>query len=116
MSRISRHESDLPRRSLWQRIKDVALLDLGALSDSRLKTTLEELEDTLIGADFGVPVTVRLVDMVSRRAAKGELKTEVALRDALRAAVEEALRAGRSDPSFVRAMDRPAVVLIVGVN
>ena len=40
MSRISRHDGDLPRRSLWQRIKDVALLDVGALSDGKLAESL----------------------------------------------------------------------------
>jgi len=117
MSRIVRRAGDAPRRTLWQRIRDVALLDVGVLARGGVKEgSLERLEALLLEADFGVPVTLRLVDDVSRRANRGEVKTEAEFLEALRAGVEDALRAGRSDAAIVLPAERPAVVLVVGVN
>lgn len=116
MSRIVRRDGDLPARTIWQRVKDGALRDLGAMARGGVDGALHDLEETLIGADFGVPVTVRLIDEVTRRAQRGELRDEAALREALRAGIESALRAGRSDPALTRATGRPAVLLVVGVN
>ena len=77
---------------------------------------LERLEELLLEADFGVPVTLRLVAEVEGRAAKGQAKSEDEFHDALREGVETALRAGRSDPALVYAAAGPTVILVVGVN
>jgi len=116
MTRIAQHAGDLPARSIWQRIKDFALRDVDTLADGSMPQTLERLEDLLIGADFGVAVTLRLVSGLERRAKLGELKTESAFRSALVEGVADALRSGNSDPSLALAGHRPAVVLVVGVN
>jgi fused signal recognition particle receptor len=116
MSRIASRQGDVPKRSLWDRIKDLAKRDLGTIARGGLDGSLEGLEELLIGADFGVPVTLRLVAEVERQAKRGELKGEDALRDALRIGVEAALRAGNSDAALVEFSGRPTVILIVGVN
>ena len=78
--------------------------------------SLEKLEETLLQADFGVPVTLRLVEDVSRRALRGEIKTESEFLEALRGGIEGALRAGKSDTALNAAPSAPTVILVVGVN
>ncbi|HYC51396.1 MAG TPA: signal recognition particle-docking protein FtsY [Gemmatimonadaceae bacterium] len=117
MSRIVRRAGDLPKRSLWERIKDVALMDVAVIARGGVKEgSLEPLEELLLEADFGVPVSLRLVEEVGRKASRGEVKTDVEFREALRIGVEDALRAGRSDASLTFAPEPPTVILIVGVN
>jgi len=117
MSRIVRRAGDLPKRSLWDKIRDVALIDVAVIARGGVQAgSLERLEELLLEADFGVPVALRLVDDVSRRAQKGEVRTEAEFHDALRAGVEEALRSGNSDPAVTLAAVKPSVVLVVGVN
>ncbi|MGH7620761.1 MAG: signal recognition particle receptor subunit alpha, partial [Gemmatimonadaceae bacterium] len=95
MARIMRREGDVSKRSLWQKIKDVALLDVGVLARGGVSAgNLERLEELLLEADFGVPVTLRLVAEVEGRAARGQAKTEIEFHEALREGVERALRAG----------------------
>ncbi|MBI3790227.1 MAG: signal recognition particle-docking protein FtsY, partial [Gemmatimonadetes bacterium] len=108
---------DLARRSLWQRIKDVALVDVGVLLKGGVKAgDLEALEELLLAADFGVATTLRLVAEVERIAKRGEAKTEDEFREALRALIEGELRKGNANPAMTRAAQKPTVLLIVGVN
>jgi fused signal recognition particle receptor len=65
---LLRKAGDTPKRSLWQRIKDVALADVNVLARGGVKAgSIDNLEELLLEADFGVPVTLRLVDEVKRR-------------------------------------------------
>jgi fused signal recognition particle receptor len=115
--RILRRADDVPRRSLWQRIKDVALMDVGVLVRGGVSAgSLERLEEILLEADFGVPVTLRLVAEVEGLAQKGKVKTQDEFLDALRDGVERALRSGNSDHTLHLAATRPTVILVVGVN
>ena len=117
MARIMRREGDVSKRSLWQKIKNVALLDVGVLVRGGVNAgSLERLEELLLEADFGVPVTLRLVADVEGRASRGQAKTESEFHDALREGVEGALRAGNSDAALVFAAQAPTVILVVGVN
>jgi fused signal recognition particle receptor len=117
MSRIVRRAGDLPKRALWQRIKDVALMDVAVLARGGVQAgSLERLEELLLEADFGVPVTLRLVEEVGRRAQKGLVRSEEEFAAALREGVEQALRGGNSDPSLGAADQPPTVILVVGVN
>jgi fused signal recognition particle receptor len=117
MSRIVRKAGDLPGRSLWQKIRDVALMDVGVLARGGVQGgSLERLEALLLEADFGVPVTLRLVDDVGRLAQKGMVRSEPEFMDALRAGVESALRSGNSDATLRLAARPPTVILVVGVN
>jgi fused signal recognition particle receptor len=119
MSRIVRREGDLPKRSLWDKIRDVALMDVAVIARGGVQPgSLERLEELLLEADFGVPVTLRLVEEVARRAQKGEVRTEHEFLEALRSGVESALRSGNSDPALTSAPQKgePTIILVVGVN
>jgi fused signal recognition particle receptor len=115
--RIARKPTDVPSRSLWDKIKDVALTDVGVLVRGGVSEgSLEQLEQQLLEADFGVPTTLRLVAEVERRAQRGLIRTSEQFHDALVEGIEEALRAGNSDPALRVAESGPTVVLILGVN
>ena len=114
--RLLRKTTDVPRRSLWQRIKDVALMDVGVAVRGIEPGSIERLEELLLEADFGVPVTLRLVEEVERSAKRAEIRTQDEFRGALRRGVEAALRTGRSDPRLVLAPQPPSIILVVGVN
>jgi fused signal recognition particle receptor len=106
----------LGKRSLWQRIKEVALTDVGVLARGGVDgLTLERLEQTLLEADLGVPVTMRLVEEVRSRAAKGKIRTPDDFRAAIVELVGDALRAGNADATLTLAAT-PTVILVLGVN
>ncbi len=115
--RLLRKSGDVPKRTLWQRIKDVALMDVAVLARGGVSAgSLEQLEQLLLEADFGVPVTLRLVEQVERRAQKGLVKTQDEFQEALAEGIESALRAGNSDPRLVMSPAPPTVIVVVGVN
>jgi fused signal recognition particle receptor len=91
---------------------DVGVLVRGGVTPG----SLERLEELLLEADFGVPVTLRLVEDVETRASRGEVRTHEEFLDVLRAGVERALRAGNSNPRLQLPDERPAVILVLGVN
>jgi len=114
---ILRKAGDVPRRSLWQRIKDVALADVNVLARGGVKAgSIDGLEELLLEADFGVPVTLRLVDEVKQQALRGAIKTEVEFLSALRAGIASALRSGTSDTTLVLSATPPTVIVVIGVN
>ena len=70
MARLFKHKSE--RKSLWQRIKDVAFTDVNVLIQGGVdEGSLERLEELLLASDFGVPVTMRLVDRVEDLSRQG---------------------------------------------
>ncbi len=95
----------------------MALTDVTVLARGGVSTpSLEQLEQTLIESDFGVPVTLRLVDAVKQQALRGTVKSPEQFQSALRDAITAALKAGRSDPTLRFAPTKPTVVLVLGVN
>jgi fused signal recognition particle receptor len=115
--RILRRAGDVPTRSLWTRIKDVALTDVTAIARAgTIQGSLEKLEEVLLEADFGVPTTMRLVSEIEGQARRGLIKTQDQFLDALSSAIETALASGNSDPRVIRAPVAPTVILVVGVN
>src|SRR3954471_831235 len=115
--RIFRKPTDLPKRSLWQKIKDVALTDVAVLARGGVSAgNLEQLEQLLLEADFGVPVTLRLVAEVERLALRGKVKTQDEFQRALADAIAAALEAGNNDPTLRQSANGPTVILVVGVN
>src|SRR5215475_13608679 len=115
--RLLRKSGDVPKRSLWQRIKDVALMDAGVFIRGGVSTaSLESLEQLLLESDFGVPVTLRLVDEVEQRAKRGGVKSQEQFLAVLAGGVEGALRSGNSDPALRLSPTSPSVILVVGVN
>ena len=117
MARLFRKEGDAPKKSLWQRIKDVANTDVGVILKGGVKDgSLEELEEVLLQADFGVATTVRLVDQIGGYAQRGLIRTEAEFQDALKRLVEAELREGNADPRLRFAPAKPTVILVIGVN
>jgi fused signal recognition particle receptor len=115
--RIVRRTGDLPARSLWTRVRDVALTDVTAIARAgAIEGSLEKLEEVLLEADFGVPTTMRLVADIEAEARRGSIKTQEQFLRALRAAIESSLRSGNSDPRIIQAKAAPTVILVVGVN
>ena len=104
------------KQSLWLRIKQIALTDVGALMRGLNADDLENLERVLIEADFGVPATVELTQVLEDEVRRGKLKTEADLKRALRERLSGML-AGPGDPgSITTAPSGPTIVLLVGVN
>lgn len=108
----------LEKRSLWQRIKDVALTDVGVLARGGLdQGSLEQLEELLLESDFGVPATLRLVEAVEKPARLGKIRTEAQFEQALAQEISAILSSGedRTALQFAPA-GTPTVILMVGVN
>jgi fused signal recognition particle receptor len=115
--RILRRAGDLPSRSLWNRIKDVALTDVTVVARAGdIRGSLEQLEEVLLAADFGVPTTMKLVADIESQARRGTIKTEEQFLAALETAIAASLSAGNSDPRVIRAPSPPTVMLVVGIN
>jgi fused signal recognition particle receptor len=115
--RILRKAGDVPKRSLWQKIKDVALTDVAVLARGGVAPgSLEKLEELLLEADIGVPTTMKLVEEVERLALRGQVKTQGEFLDALQKGITDSLQAGKSDPRLAIASSPPTVILVVGVN
>jgi fused signal recognition particle receptor len=109
---------DTPKLSLWQRLKRVALTDVGAIVRGMNAADLEALERTLIEADFGVQATIDLVQTVEDEVRRGRLKTEDDLKQAVQARLVKLLEVPGTTPgALARASDAgPTVLLFVGVN
>jgi fused signal recognition particle receptor len=114
---LLRKAGDAPKRTLWQRIKDIALADINVVARGGVKAgSIENLEELLLEADFGVPVTLRLVDDVKRLATRGEVKTEDEFLGALRTSIADALRTGSSDVALKLDTEKPTIIVVIGVN
>jgi fused signal recognition particle receptor len=73
----------------------------------------DELEESLIRADLGVPMTMRIIKTLQEREAWALL----GIGDVIKAVHEEIARILPRDPAPLRrAKDKPTVLLIVGVN
>ena len=117
MPRLLRRSTDLPKRSLWQRIKDIALTDITAVARRGAKEgSLEAVEELLLEADFGVATTLRLVDEIDRLAKRGTVTSHDEFLSALAEGIAGALRRGNADPVLRLAVSGPSVILVVGVN
>ena len=116
MARLFRKKEE-GKKSLWDRIVDVAFTDVSVLVKGMDEGSLEGLEETLIAADFGVPATLRLVGVVEQLAQRGVARTQRDFLRGVREEIEAILRAGRSDTALRFNFDEgPTVYLIVGVN
>lgn len=77
------------------------------------ETTWEDLEDALISADFGPDLTDQLVADLRAKVERYRTDDPADLQRMLRETIEE--RLARLDPTLTLS-NRPAVVLVVGVN
>lgn len=117
MARLFR-QADEGRKSLWDRIVDVALTDVGVLVKGGVDPgSLERLEEVLLAADFGVPATLRLVDVTETLAQRGRVRTQQDFLGAVRNEITSILSAGRADTALRFNFEGgPTVILVVGVN
>jgi len=106
----------IEKQSLWSRIKQIALTDVGALMRGLNADDLENLERVLIEADFGVGATVELVQALEDEVRRGKLKTEADLKRALRERLSAMLAGPENPGQITHSASGPTVVLIVGVN
>ena len=117
MARILKKSSDTTTRSLWQKIRDIAMLDVTTFSrGGSIQSSLEKLEEVLIEADFGVGTSLRLVEEVERKAKRGEVRSQDDFLRALEEGVASALGADTDDTSMTLAPEKPTVILVIGVN
>src|SRR5437899_9426189 len=73
----------------------------------------EQLEEALIRADLGVPMTTRIIKALQER----EAWSLLGIGDVIKAVREEIARILPADPTSIRRANRkPTVILIVGVN
>jgi len=114
MSRFLKGTGEKP--SLWQRIKTIALTDVGVLVRGLDEGSLEKLEEILLSADFGVDATMRLVGHVEKVSRSGKIKTEQEFLDTVEAEIRSILAAGNSNTALNFAATGPTVFLMVGVN
>jgi fused signal recognition particle receptor len=114
-------KKDETRKSIWRKVVDLALTDVRVLSSGMDDESLEELEERLLAADFGVPATLRLVQHVEDLARRGKIRGGAQLRDALRAEVARILAgngnaAGNPGELTENPGEGPTIYLVVGVN
>jgi len=114
---VARAAGAAVKRGLWQRIKAVALTDVGVLLRGLDRDAMERVERVLLEADFG-PATFVLVEQLEDALRRGTLKTEGALRAWLVESIASQIRdAGSADALRVRVDGPgPAVLLVFGVN
>jgi fused signal recognition particle receptor len=108
-------------RSLWQKIVDVSLTDVSTLVKGIDEESIEALEQVLLEADFGVDVTMELVEELERAAQRGKVKSESDLREFLasriRRVFDEVGSEGALQPSSGSMTEGvPRVILLLGVN
>ena len=108
--------TDGAKQSLWSRIKQIALTDVGALMRGLNADDLENMERVLIEADFGVAATVELTQALEDEVRKGKLKTEGDLKRALQQRLAVILAGAENPGAIARAEPGPTVILLVGVN
>lgn len=114
MTRLFRRPQE-GRKGLWQKVVDLALTDVRVVVGGMDDTTLEELEERLLAADFGVPATLRLVEHVEELARRGKVRQGRELVAAMRQEVERILMEGW-EPGLQLADEAPTVFLVAGVN
>eukprot|EP00802_Teleaulax_amphioxeia_P013859 Tamp_13914.p1 GENE.Tamp_13914~~Tamp_13914.p1 ORF type:complete len:385 (+),score=114.36 Tamp_13914:162-1157(+) len=78
--------------------------------------TLDQLEDALITRDFGVATSAKICDVLREKVKSGSLKDPKALRGAMKETIKEILITRGGDPALKLSADKPAVLMMVGVN
>lgn len=100
---------ELPKRSFAKNLKSLF---------TRIKfdvENLDELEDVLIQADFGIDAAENIVEQVKQRAKKTGATSEEQLKDILRELITEVLQ--REDSALNLSDGKlPYVLLVIGVN
>lgn len=114
MARLFKKEPER-RKGLWKRVVDLALTDVRVVARGLDHASLEDLEETLLAADFGVPATLRLIDRAEEALRRGKVRGGAGLTQTLRDEVGTILGPARDVP-LQAADEGPTVYLMVGVN
>ena len=105
------------KASLWKRIRDWAFTDVGVLVRGIDESSLERLEAILLGADLGVPVTLRIVEQIETLIRAGTLRTEQEVLDTVAATILAVFSRVERDTALQRApAGLPTVWVFAGVN
>ncbi|MEM7417063.1 MAG: signal recognition particle-docking protein FtsY [Gemmatimonadota bacterium] len=102
------------KKGLWKRVVDLALTDVRVVAGGVDTESLEELEERLLTADFGVQATMRLTDRAEQLLRRGKARGAAPLRSALHEEIVSIFDA--ADTELGAATAGPTVYLIVGVN
>ena len=114
MARLFKKDSE-KKRGFWKRLKQLALTDVRVAVKGLDAESLEDLEERLIAADFGVPATLRIMERVEELGRKGKGRGDEGLGAVLRSEVAAIVEPARD--AYLSAADAgPTVYLIVGVN
>ncbi len=90
---------------------------LGLLTSGSLdQQTWDDIEAMLLGADLGVTATTELIAALKVRIAQANDSSEDFMKEALREELVALLGPGLDRSLNTHAVDRPAVILVVGVN
>ncbi len=118
-------EPEAPQVSVFERIRSGlgktranlsgGFSDLFSLSKKIDADLLEEIETTLLTADVGVTATTEIIDSLTDKLERNQLKDGEALRQALRDELHGML-ANVTQPLKVENDKKPYVILMVGVN
>ncbi len=103
------------KKGLWRRLVDLGMTDVRVLAGGVDHASLEDLEQTLLQADFGVAATLRLTDRAEEALRRGKARDGARLAEALKGEITEILGPSR-DTELRAAESGPTVYLIVGVN
>jgi fused signal recognition particle receptor len=111
------------KKGLWKRVVDLALTDVRVAAGGMDAESLDQLEERLLAADFGVKATLRLTDRAEHLLRRGKARGADALADVLREEITEILLQGggaglgAADSAGLGVADGgPTVYLMVGVN
>jgi fused signal recognition particle receptor len=104
------------KKGLWRRLVDLGMTDVRVLAKGGVdQTSLEDLEERLLKADFGVAATLRLTDRAEDALRRGKTREGGLLVETLKTEVVKIL--GSAPDAELRAAESgPTVYLIVGVN
>lgn len=108
--------SERPKRSLWRRIVDFALTDVGTLVKGINEDSIDDLEQILLEADFGVDATMEIIDELDRASHRGDVRTEAELRELLERLICGMLEESAPIQELAEPDSGPAVYLVLGVN
>src|SRR5215467_6738462 len=97
------------RENLAERIEDV--VSIGKEID---RSTLDDLEATLIGADLGTTTTHEVLEKLRDKADRKQIKDVTELKRLLKEELLTILNSANHRPP--RAVEGPEVILVVGVN
>lgn len=103
------------KKGLWKRVVDLALTDVRVVAGGVDMASIEDLEERLLAADFGVAATLRLTDEAEAALRRGKARAASDLADILRREVTRILDQA-PDPVLRAADEGPTVYLMVGVN